>query len=164
MLVDVPRVAHALDGVLGKYDGVGHGRALRVAAGPHHAAGGGVAPLVVQEMHARAERRIGREHERAAVLERGDDLGRVGAVGLGGLEVVVGDDGALLTGGALGDGFGADGGVDLFSNLRLGQGRGVIAVDLGNVHVPVIRGRDRDRLVAVVAVGRQVECFYVETS
>lgn len=40
VLVDVPRVAHALDGVLGKYDGVGHGRALRVAAGPHHAAGG----------------------------------------------------------------------------------------------------------------------------
>lgn len=40
VLVDVPRVAHALDGVLGKHDGVGHVLALRVAAGPHHAAGG----------------------------------------------------------------------------------------------------------------------------
>ena len=39
VLVDVPRVAHALDGVLGKPDGVGHVLALRVAAGPHHAAG-----------------------------------------------------------------------------------------------------------------------------
>lgn len=38
VLVDVPRVAHALDSVLGKYDGVGHVLALRVAAGPHHAA------------------------------------------------------------------------------------------------------------------------------
>lgn len=38
VLVDVPRVAHALDDVLGKYDGVGHVLALRVAAGPHHAA------------------------------------------------------------------------------------------------------------------------------
>ena len=79
-------------------------------------------------------------------------------------DVVDDDDGALLAGGALGDGFGADGGVDLFSNLRLGQGRGVVAVDLGNVHVPVIRERERDRLVAVVAVGRQDECFRVETS
>ncbi len=40
VLVDVPRVTHALDGVLGKHDGVGHVLALRVAAGPHHAAGG----------------------------------------------------------------------------------------------------------------------------
>ena len=374
VLVDVPRVAHALDGVLGKHDSVGHVFALRVAAGPHHAAGGGVTPLVVQKVHTRAERGVGREHERAAVLERGDDLGRVGAVGLGGLEVVVGDDhvavghelrrvvlggvggrvldlglkvageqvadlrvavedgvdfevephhargllgvaahervgvahvelrrrreavvahdraqraharqdalgaaaeavvavghgradgdlvvgghdvgidldghvvgrvadehmvkeqvvvvhlvvfddllaelahelravhdtvgaerddepdvllrhaggaqlrddglgdrlarrragdvvddddGALLAGGALGDGLGADGGVDLLRDLRLGQGRGVIAVDLGDMHVPVVGERDRDRLVAVVAVGRQVKCFHRESS
>ena len=75
-------------------------------------------------------------------------------------DVVDDDDGALFTGGTLGDGLGADGGVELFADLRLGQRRGVIAVNFGNVHVPVIRERDGDRLVAVVAVGRQVKCFH----
>ena len=45
------------------------------------------------------------------------------------------------------------------ADLRLGQRRGVIAVDPGDVYVPVIRERDRDRPVAVVAVGGQIGMF-----
>ena len=85
----------------------------------------------------------------------GDGLARRGAG-----DVVDDDDGALFPGGALADGLGADGGVELFADLRLGQRRGVIAVDPGDVYVPVIRERDRDRPVAVVAVSGQLECFH----